>query len=89
MKIGKFLDHMDKVYHHHNHGPFGWVFCDLLDYYYGQSAKSLFKERWGRGLGGPPRAVFLLGPMAMVKFANGRVKWDYSKAVRRTPPQEL
>jgi hypothetical protein len=61
MNVGKFLDRMDKVYHHQKHGPMGWVFCDLLDYHYGMSAWALLKER------GLPRAILLLGPLVLAR----------------------
>lgn len=67
---------MDESYHDH-HYPLSWVFCDLLDYYYGQSARALLKER------GMPRAPLLLIPLAITR--PFRIKWDWDHPVRRTP----
>jgi len=46
MSYGSWLDHMDKNYHHRDHRLGGWIFCDLLDHYYGMSWWSLLKEHW-------------------------------------------
>lgn len=80
MKIGQWLDHMDKQYHHNMRRPFGWVFCDLLDYYYGMSARQLFYER--RKHSGTISLPVLAGALAAMKLSNNRVKWDWKKAVR-------
>lgn len=84
MNVGGWLDHMDKDYYHRDHRFMGWVFCDLLDYYYGMSAAALLQERRGRS--GWLTAAFMVPVLLAFKFSNSRVKWDYSKAYRRTPP---
>lgn len=81
MNVGEWLDHMDKDYHHRDHRFIGWVFCDLLDYYYGQSAwSSLTYRRRNSGL---IAACFLAAPLAALKFSNQRMKWGLSKGVSR------
>jgi hypothetical protein len=70
--VGKFLADMDEEYH--RTGRFmGWLFCDLLDYYYGMSERALLEERYGKsGLLG---CVPLAAAMMTMKLANKRVKW--------------
>lgn len=80
MKIGIWLENLDKAYYHRHHYPLGFIFCDLLDYYYGMSASQLLKERQERS--GRLAAVALLGPLAALKVGNLRVKWDWKNAVR-------
>lgn len=80
LDIGKQLQHLDSKYHHKNHRPLGWVFCDLLDYYYGMSARQLFRER--RSHSGLISLPVLATALAAMKFTNTRVKWDWKKAVR-------
>lgn len=79
MNVGGLLDQMDKDYHHRDHRPFGWVFCDLLDYYYGMSARALLRERRHKsGLWPIP----ILVP-ALLITKPFRIKWDFSAGRRR------
>jgi hypothetical protein len=84
MNIGKFLERMDNDYHHEHHRPFGWVFCDLLDYYYGMSARALLREECQdrhKLLRVPLLACVLL----TFKLSNSRIKWG--DPVRRQTPE--
>lgn len=71
--LGKFLERMDNDYHHTEHRPMGWVFCDLLDYYYGMSATALMRERYGKSR--IPAVVLQAVLMMVMKVTNNRAKW--------------
>ena len=73
MDIGKFLQRMDSTYYHHNHRPLGWIWCDLLDYHYGVSAKTLLREECDGHH--PLRVPFLACALLAFKLSNLRVKW--------------
>lgn len=80
--LGGFLDQMDKDYYHQHHRPFGWVFCDLLDYYYGRSAwPTLVDRRRKSGLWATPILA-----VALLSFKPFRIKWDFSAGRRRNDP---
>lgn len=80
MNIGKVLDYMDETYHHRNHRPLGWVFCDLKDYYYGMSAGALLREEYRDK---PLRIPLLACALLAFKLSNSRIKWG--DPLPRTP----
>lgn len=81
MNLGKVLDYMDETYHHRNHRPLGWVFCDLKDYYYGMSARALLREEYHRDK--PLRVPLLACALLVFKLSNSRIKWG--DPLPRTP----